>query len=582
MNIHCRGNRSWMTGYKKTCPAFGPRIPFPGILRQISCLLFLLSGTSYAQGGLEQLRDETTAYFRHSKGNVLSVQDGVITSDAGAKSGMRKGMRVLIVKEGIPFLHPVTGEPMGRIEITSGKAEVAEARPEESRLALISGSAAPGDKIRIPDTRVKVLFYQDKSVDWNLGESYYQMLKEIGRFELLDTSLISADDSKIMAEAGRQKADVALILSAKTAGRQVVLRQRLLWVEKTFQFADNEATVDEKTLAELHAGGSLFEQSAGTADALLFYDLNFKARFIAAGDVDGSGKQRLIISDGRHLRIYMTGANLQDLYDIKLDISDDLLWLDTADSDSDGKDEILVSAINNDVVTSYIYAFNGTEFSLIWKDNLFLRKLGDALICQGFKRGEGFSGPVFRLLRAGGEFRKGEEIKLPGNVNIYDFAYVNDPSGQKAVLAYDSSGYLNLYNAGNLNVWRSKESYGRPVSTFKKEAPTIMVASGVWSIKDRIYAGNNEVLVVERVPVAGMARGLGYKSSNIKALWWNGVTMEERTLADNISGGIQDYVVSGDRMFVLSSPLFGIKAKNILKGESPFGSILYIYSLKGL
>jgi hypothetical protein len=57
--------------------------------------------------------------------------------------------------------------------------------------------------------------------------------------------------------------------------------------------------------------------------------------------------------------------------------------------------------------------------------------------------------------------------------------------------------------------------------------------------------------------------------------------MEERILVDDISGSLLDYAIAGDRLIVLCKPLFGLKAKNILKGENPVGDMLYIYSLKG-
>ena len=78
-----------------------------------------------------------------------------------------------------------------------------------------------------------------------------------------------------------------------------------------------------------------------------------------------------------------------------------------------------------------------------------------------------------------------------------------------------------------------------------------------------------------------MAKGVGYKKSQIKHLWWNGVSMEEGVLIDGIKGAILDYAVIGDTIIVLTSPMFGIKPENILKGENPLGSKIYIYSMKG-
>lgn len=582
MKVYCGEKSAHESRHKTMCrERVGRRLLFEAVFSVILSVI-LLPGTLHAAASLDVLRDDLLSYFKPLKGNVLSVRGGVIIADIGTGSGIRKGMRVIIVKEGVPFMHPVTNEPMGRIEITTGKAEVIEAASDGSRLALISGSAGAGDKIRLSDAKIKVFFYQDKSVDWNTGDSYYQMLKETGRFDILDTSLIAADDLKIMEEAKRRNADMALVLSSKTIGKEVSLQQRLLWVDNSSQFEAAEVTGDQKLLGESQSRESFFAPGTGAGDTLLSYDLKFRAGVIAAGDTDGDGRQRLIISNGRYLKIFMPGISLQSLYDIKLDASDDVVWLDAMDVNSDGKDEILVTSLNNYEPISYIYAFDGKEFSIIWKDKVFLRKIAGTLICQGFKRGEGFSGPVFTLLYGSEKFKKGGEIKLPHGVNIYDFAYIEDASKAKAVLAYDDAGRLNLYNGEGVRMWQGKEVYGGFMTAVKKDAPTVMVDAGAWSIKDRLYAAKNEIFVVERVPISGMASGLGYKSSNIKALWWNGVSMEERGLVEDISGGVTDYVISGDRLFVLTKPLFGIKAKNILKGESPFGSLLYIYSLKGL
>jgi hypothetical protein len=76
-------------------------------------------------------------------------------------------------------------------------------------------------------------------------------------------------------------------------------------------------------------------------------------------------------------------------------------------------------------------------------------------------------------------------------------------------------------------------------------------------------------------------RGFGYKSSQIKRLWWNGLSMEEGVLIDNIKGSILDYISAGDKIIILVSPMFGIKPWNILKGENPLKTMLYIYSIKG-
>ncbi len=58
--------------------------------------------------------------------------------------------------------------------------------------------------------------------------------------------------------------------------------------------------------------------------------------------------------------------------------------------------------------------------------------------------------------------------------------------------------------------------------------------------------------------------------------------MEENIVIDGIDGTILDYAITSDNIFVLASPLFGMRAGNILKGENPVKKELTVYPLKGL
>jgi len=57
--------------------------------------------------------------------------------------------------------------------------------------------------------------------------------------------------------------------------------------------------------------------------------------------------------------------------------------------------------------------------------------------------------------------------------------------------------------------------------------------------------------------------------------------MEESVLIDNVPGTLFDYALTGDKIVVLSSPFLGVKFENVLKGENPLGTLMYIYSARG-
>jgi hypothetical protein len=180
-----------------------------------------------------------------------------------------------------------------------------------------------------------------------------------------------------------------------------------------------------------------------------------------------------------------------------------------------------------------------------------------------------------------GQLTVGDKVDLPKGINIYDFTYVEGAEKEKLVFAYDDKGFLNLYDTGGTRMWRSGANTGGFLTTYKKQLPSGLVETGEWSVKDRLGQRQREVLVVQRVPLVDMAKGLGVKSSLIKDYWWSGLTMEENIVVDRIKGTVLDYALTGDEIIVLASPLLGLKFENILKGENPVGSVIYIYTIKG-
>lgn len=528
---------------------------------------------------LHKMRDEVISYFKPMTGKVTMVEGKKVVFSLGAKDNMKTGMRFTILREGIPFIHPVTKEPLGKLESSTGKLEVKEVGPDQSTGYIITGDAKEGDKIRISESKVSMLFCQSNDIDWYLADSHYRVLKETGRFNMIDTDIETDNPSKVIEEAKKLKAEVVLLVTAKAGESGTLLTQRLFWVNDGLKFSEMDVKVDVAYAKKLRFGEEFFVSQTG--EAWLLFDMPYGARFVTIGDIDGDGKQEILLSTGYDIRVYTPGVDLQPtLGGIQIKGSGDHLWVDTIDLNKNGKDEVIITSLSGDDVTSYIYELRGTEFILLYKGNFFLRRLENGLIAQEYSKAEGFDGDVFSIIW-NGEYKKGDRINLPRGVNIYDFVYVDDPHTGRVILAYDEDGFLNIYNEKGIRIWRSKTDMGGFLTTFKKAAPTVMVDRGKWSMKDKLLLRNREVLFVKRVPLFEMAKGLGYKSSQIKNLWWNGLSMEESVLIDDIRGSVIDYAVAGDKIVVLASPMFGIKHENILKGENPLRTMLYIYSMKG-
>jgi len=544
----------------------------------ILCSFIMASFAFAGEDPTTTLTDSTLRLFKPVSGKIIGVEGNKVVIDIGLKNEIMSGMRLNVLSEGEPFIHPVTREMLGRVESVTGKMEVKDVQQEISNGLIVEGKAKVGDKVRISGTKVKVLFCQDKKMDWYLADEYYRKLKETGRIEMIDTSLETSDQALVLNEARRLGAEIALILTSKEADKGTLVMEKLLWVSDGSQFFETQVKVDVEYAKELKFGAEHFTPQAGEAE--LMYNLPYGARLVTAGDFDGDGKQEIMLSTGRDARVYLPAADLQFLWEVKSTASDDHLWIDAIDLNKNGKDEIVITLMRNGEVFSDIYELEGPEFKKLWEGKYFLRKIGTDLIAQAYSKSDGFAGDIL-VIKWEGDYKTGEKLSLPKGVNIYDFAFIEGPDKERKVFAYDEKGFLNLYDAKGVRVWRSNASTGGFLTTFKKQAAVVFLEGGEWSIKDRLSPRNREVLVVQRVPVAEMARGIGYKKSRLKNFWWNGFSMEEGVLVDDIKGTLLDYAVAGEKMIVLTSPFMGIKFGNILKGENPLGTVLFIYSVKG-
>jgi hypothetical protein len=536
---------------------------------------------SAADDPLRKMVDETISYFKPLSGKIISLEDKKVTVNIGAKASVRKNMRFQVLREEAPFRHPVTREPLGELESLVGKFEIREVGADTSTGEMIEGKTKEGDKLRLSEIKVNLLFCQSKDTDWHLAESYYRTLKESGRFNLIDTSIDTDVPSKVIEEARRLRAEVALLLVAGKADTGTVLTQRLFWTSDGVQFSEVTTNIDAAFSKKLGSGDAFFKQAR--EDAWLKLDLPVDARHITGCDIDGDGKKEIVLDTTKGIALYTLGADVQPAHGgLKIESPniDNILWLDSIDLNGNGRDEIIITSMKGDDISSYVYEFKGSEFVLLYKDKVFLRKLENGLIAQAYSPAEGFAGDVFSIVWDGA-YKKGKPLRLPKGVNIYDFVYLEDPRAGRLLLAYDEYGFLNVYNSKDVRIWRSKTDSGGFQHSFTRKAPTILVDKGEWSVKDRLFRRNNEVLSVKRFPFVEMMKSLGFKKAQIKNLWWNGLSMQEGVLIDNIEGALFDYTVEGDKIFVLTSPLFGIKAGNILKGENPLQTELFIYKMKG-
>ena len=549
------------------------------------------------------LKEEILAYFAPVTGNISSVDGQSVTIDKGTSAAVKVGMRITVFKEGAPFIHPVTKEPLGNVQAQVGTVDVISVDTSSAKGTTITGRPEDfkGAKVKIPARKIRLLFYQG-NIDWYLGDAYYHSLLDSGRFELIDTALLNATPAEVIAEAKAKGAEVALILNSEEEKTNVEVAQKLYWVTDGKQFSETKTSIHVAMVKQLKFSSGVFAPREG--EALLSYKMPFSARRLTVGDFDGNGNPEIVLASGDHIGVYKPDINLKLLWEFDPAGTGEILWIDTIDLKKNGRDAILITTLSNGKpvtsmtdddsfsrsrtagastrVRSYIYVLEGDKFKLIWQaDDILIRKIESGIIAQSFSAGEGFEGKMYAIDYADGHFKNGAEVKLPQGVNIYDFQYVYAPDGRRALFAWGDNGVLNFYNDKGIRTWVSKEDFGGFADAYKKESGNLMIEKGSWTLKDRLVAFNAEVLAPKRKAMLNFARSIGYSSAELRSFWWNGISVEETSFLEEIGGNILDYTVIGDRLLVLVKPYLLSNAMDLLKGRNPMGITLYIFSTKG-
>lgn len=98
--------------------------------------------------------------FQPAEGIVISSDGGDIFLDVNAATGAQVGQEYTIFRKGKPFVHPLTGKPLGRYEDVLGYAHVRRVHPEFSVATFVpvpdKPAPRPEDGARITRGRIKV------------------------------------------------------------------------------------------------------------------------------------------------------------------------------------------------------------------------------------------------------------------------------------------------------------------------------------------------------------------------------------------------------------------------------------------
>ena len=272
-------------------------------------------------------------------------------------------------------------------------------------------------------------------------------------------------------------------------------------------------------------------------------ELSSSFRAMDAGDTDGDGREEFVLLEQGRLLLLRAGSNdhFRILAQYPLPGYLGLHTVYLADLDSNGRQEIYISASNGSSPSSLVLEWNGAQFrSLNWQVPYYLRPGLDTtgkpvLLGQA-------GGRIYRLVRSqDGRLNPAEEINVPQGFGIYDFIRADlNQDGRLEFVGLTQDNKMLVLDQNGRPLWQSEDIYGASRDAFgtlaSRRQADLDRPSADWErtyLHTRIIAqdltgdGKPEIVITRNqvINVKFFKRLRYFDGSSIVALSWDGSRM---------------------------------------------------------
>ena len=306
-------------------------------------------------------------------------------------------------------------------------------------------------------------------------------------------------------------------------------------------------------------------RDAETGKVWKSHELELLAVGLGVGDVDGDGRNEIVVADPSTVYLYRLEDNKLRLVTKYSVGSLEVKTVDVANIRKQGPAKIYVSAQNRGAVASFVLEYrNGALVPVIQDFGYFLRVIdyptrGPILLGQQKGSTRMYDGPIYQLMDKGDDLEVQGRFGVPLKIPIFGFA-IGDLEGKRKplVAVYDKSDHLRIYEPTGKRLYVSREYYGGtdvllrwggPES--KRELDLSLMEEDLVFLRPRIMALDvarskvYQVLVTKHhsktMRLLGRTKML--EEGQVMGLAWNGDAMEERWGTPKIQGMVMDFTV---------------------------------------
>jgi len=292
--------------------------------------------------------------------------------------------------------------------------------------------------------------------------------------------------------------------------------------------------------------------------------LPFSSLGMVVGDADNNGKNEIfILTDNKVMAYHVVENRLMPLAEYAAPIRFQCLNISLLDLDRDGFQEIIVSAILEEMPRSFILNFIDGKFVLVEERiPMYLNvarippEYSPTLIGQKKGRQRLFDTSVHEMLRMGGALEPGPTINLPKGANVFNFTFLPQGDDFKVVVA-DHSDKLRVFSSQNTFQSVTEDSYAGSALGLTVDVSLPGIEQDLdgdyqdfYYIPSRLVPVNLspdgqrwDLLVNRNISVSAQffARYRYFPQGEIHALFWDGINLNINWKTRRIRGTVVDY-----------------------------------------
>jgi hypothetical protein len=283
----------------------------------------------------------------------------------------------------------------------------------------------------------------------------------------------------------------------------------------------------------------------------------FKIKGVAMGDLEGDGKDEIVLIDERNVYIYRYDNGFNLLKKLAGGRLDHYLAVDVADIKKEGKSRIFVTNLPGDETEqnrrrlgSFVVAYQGGDYRVV-ASNLewFLSVVnwpGKGPLLLGQKRGlnTSFEAAIYEMGWDGKGYKESRKIDGLKIFSLYGFTpFVSE--GKTFFAFIDSDFRLKVLDQKGKVIWRSVEYYGSNNVFRVKPMPsgTYYEGNDLASVNVRLVSRGDEIFILRNISATGQffKREKYFTGGEVQNLAWNGSMFMERWRSQEIPGYLVDF-----------------------------------------